>query len=801
MGINRFYNPSLPEYTSQFVEDKTPWESIIGFEQDKIQRAEKTDAAAGEIDALSRSVVGGLSSEGLAQEVKDRYKQRIQSWQQKHGDSTYSVPAMRELTRINADFHGDPDVQLVMKDYQDSELHKKMILQSKPGMINPNVDPNTGQYRQYKSGDQYSPYDPLLDLRGYFTDIYKNIPAQVDTKDLEGYQMPFIDKNTGKPVVDSEGNPVNVNYTQQETIQSRNEEMMRPATEKAVADIISSQGPEARYFAKLAGKHVSELTPEDIMPYTKPYQKENVIYERDVKTTPIGQSSGRASGTKKEPEKESNKIFSTPMQKIVPLQNTPGGGELKSLSNIGFWKSNRIGKVDKFYESELGQKYYKKVTENPDLMFSGENLRDEEGKVLTDYSLGFKSPENRWKPTMQKMIFDDPWGTRPYIESYFDSKIASLPDKNSKEAKDLKSKKDEVMTWIDEELKDQKVNEKIQQTDVEKNKLLYAYNATRNLPGELYQSVKIDDINNLTPQQKYTLQRINKAYDSQINEVGVRPDIEVWSMPGDPNYTKNMMEEWTTAFTGIVPDANGEIKLNTEASAQFSGQRVVDLNNPDKPEMDADEKNSLFKKGKTFKVTGKLKDETSQYGPGMYQISTSDGLYLIEGDKREVEKNRLSYNINTFNLPQAKGESNFFAVRGPLNTQDGIIFETIDRFNNIDNKKGSRPTDVWMNVAEDFLGTTDDSEVIFRVYQADPNNIKDASYANLYDEKKNPNGYIVYPAQVDPTSRAIDPVMAELQAYNIWIDVNEKRGTIKKPTAAAHRENHRNAVLFYINNR
>lgn len=181
--VNRFYNPSLPTYTSQFVEDKTPWNEMLALEQNKIQRIDQATEASGKVNAIIGSLQGGAKTQDIAPQIRDQYMNEVKGWQERWGDNMANVNAVRELTQLNSKFLSDPVVQKVMEDKKNYDYFKQLEMTAKEGDVNVNINPVTGKYYQIGMNDPLTNYSPFANERTYLAPFYKSTtPVKGETK-------------------------------------------------------------------------------------------------------------------------------------------------------------------------------------------------------------------------------------------------------------------------------------------------------------------------------------------------------------------------------------------------------------------------------------------------------------------------------------------------------------------------------------------------------------------------------------------------------------------------------------------
>ena len=116
MPINRFYQPSAPRYTSQFIEDRYPEELIMQAGAMKYGQQQQFAKDVGEISGLNAATPYGYRTTDIAPIVRKKYSDRINEFQTRFATSYDSPQAVMELTKLRTEFQSDPDRQLMIMD-------------------------------------------------------------------------------------------------------------------------------------------------------------------------------------------------------------------------------------------------------------------------------------------------------------------------------------------------------------------------------------------------------------------------------------------------------------------------------------------------------------------------------------------------------------------------------------------------------------------------------------------------------------------------------------------------------------
>jgi hypothetical protein len=203
--MNRYYRPSAPKYTSQFVEEQYPTDMMLGVMNMKAQQQSEFAKSVGTLQALASSIPNGLRTETMAPMVRDDWSNKIRDWSTKNMNNYDSPQAIAELASLHTSFQSDPNIQLLKKDAADSEMYVKMLMQSGASDIDMNIDERTGTLAQFQPGDYYQPYRPFVkdpDVTKRILEEFSLVPENEYTSSYLSYTQ------------DAQGNVVPIHGTQ-----------------------------------------------------------------------------------------------------------------------------------------------------------------------------------------------------------------------------------------------------------------------------------------------------------------------------------------------------------------------------------------------------------------------------------------------------------------------------------------------------------------------------------------------------------------------------------------------------------
>jgi hypothetical protein len=752
MGINRFYTPALPVYTSQFVEDKSPYSEMINFEQEKLQRGEKAIALAEETNALTGSLIPGYQTKGMTPLVTDKYKQKVNKWMQDYGETSYSIPALRELSKINAEFRSDPDVKTIQQDREAASLYDRWI--SDPlyrREADPNINPETGDVRQLISGQGFSQYQRPTQ--------YANILDEVN----ESYRQVETETSSGEPstIWVPGPNGVDVAAMKTTTYEQRSPEKLAANRKQLVQQILNTETPGSRYLKattspdKWNEDYINQIISREEEKYKTRSFKDNYEYLP-------GQT--KTSGKKKSQIQQIDMTFDLPLEPMNPgyfFDDGTNEGDLSKMSTLKVFKDTKLLN----YGDNL--EYYAKVKDDPEALLGlhSVNVIGEDGKerkidAKTPLGIGSDSKMMR-NALLTTRLVEDAYGTKKMFEEYFAKKEVEVTGKWEKKA--LEEEKEDVLKTIDKTLDKLNINENAFDNDFSESKtinaaLAYGFNDPDN-PFKSETELLIKGSKDFTPKENMWLKSNLKKFEKEQSKTVGFGQVIAFD-PEDQAYVSEKLG-------GLTMDTQGRFTGEGGLSSALIGGRWVDPENPNH-EFDKDEKKSIAKKDEAFFVYGMVDPRTSQYGPGMLSVTIGDKQYYIEGPNELVEPQRFSNNAFSYNLPNRAGQGDLFAVR---NIGPGQQLQVVDRWNNIEGKMGPNRNDTWMSVRRN--PRTEQLEL--NVFQGNPREMEGESpIKKPFDSKNNPQGYMTAP--LGSYSSDIDDLHMRYMAARAFLEMKKKKG-------------------------
>jgi hypothetical protein len=166
--MNRFYQPSLPRYTSQFIDQPLPAEMMFKAGEAKHQQQMQFAQDVAEVSSMTTINPPGYRTEELASGVNKKYEQKVDDFVSKYGDKYDSPQAMMELYKLHSDWTRDPQVQLIKRDREEGDKQwNAMVAKTKTYNtdIKPGIDPRTGMLYQFGPNDTYRPHSPFVETQ------------------------------------------------------------------------------------------------------------------------------------------------------------------------------------------------------------------------------------------------------------------------------------------------------------------------------------------------------------------------------------------------------------------------------------------------------------------------------------------------------------------------------------------------------------------------------------------------------------------------------------------------------------
>ena len=714
MGQNRFYTPALPKYTSQFVQDQTPWEALFAWEDQKLARTDAALAGSAKAQSQFTSLQPGYRTGSIAPEVIKEFEDELTGWQEKHKGALGSIPAMSDLTKLQGKFQADKRVKMVQQDFAANEYWDRM--RSDPNYrseTDPNVYPETGMPKQFTSEDEFNPYanavyigDQAKELRERFghlkMDISEGDPTYETIKDRES------------------GKSIDVLMSRRYGNLGAESEKIVGARKAYVDELISGTTQMGQYYKQLYGEDFTREKAEKIVKGGEnQYYVENQLI--DSSFVPIGT-------TTKTDSEDNVYEFDATTRVQVPPDNAGGSGEsaISKGKSIGAgFREWRMG----LFKGANGENYYQNVKSDPAAMVGGKTIDPETGKTLRrENTVGITN-----KDIITRAMFEQPYTTISKFDEFWNESLSNS-DLSESERKKIEKEKVKYDKYISNAIEKYKIGDPAFNSDIELNKAMSTIAESRAAGFEdIYDGPEIDDIYNLTPEQAVKLRVAKEKYDNEIMDRGY--------IPGLIGFGEEVQQEFTSRFAGLHVDSNGIVKTDKGIPEQLAGAVII---NPEDPNdfIKVEDKKNFYKKGDPLSVTGMYENTRSQYGPGVFSITTGDKNYLVRGPKEFVEPYEFTNVIHTHEHPKNNDEGDYFAFRGISNKGN---LDVRYRWNR--ETKPADAADVWMNVSLDRIEKPDQPRYVVRMFQKDPNSTDDDSYLRLYNEEDNPNGYHNYSIQ------------------------------------------------------
>jgi hypothetical protein len=751
--VNRFYTPALPQYTSQFVEEQTPWNALIALEDQKLARTDAALAGAAKAESQFTSLTPGYRTGELSPQVIRDYESQLANWQEKHKGSLYSVPAMRDLTKLQGSFQADPRVKTIQQDFAQNEYYDRLRAnRDYRAETDPNIDPDTRQLRQFGAESQFTPYDQP---------VYIGDQAEELRERFASLEPDITSSEAWKTIVNPDDPSQTVDVIERKRVGNLGPESEKvvAAREAYVQELMRGDTEMGRFYQQRYGKEFTEEKARQIVRglENQYYVKNKLI---DSSFIPSG------SRTKTDDDIKSAYEFDATTQEQIPADNSgPGEAPIRRSTEIGAgFREWRMG----LFGGGNGENYYQAVKNDPAAMIAGRTVDTETGKSISKGSTyGITD-----KDIVTRAMYEQPYTTIQNFESFWEESLADPSNLSEADRNKIERKKKLYDSYIEKAKERYKIGEPSYTNDIELNKSMSAVAESAAAGFEdVYDGPPIDDLQNLTPEQAVKLRIATEKYDNEIMDRG--------HIPGFFAFNEDVAQSFTSVFAGLPVGPRG--KVETEDGGlpeQLAGAVII---NPDDPNdfVKVKDKKGFYNKGDALYVSGMYENTSSQYGPGVFSITTGGKNYLVRGPKEFVEPYEFTNAIHSHELEKNNDEGDFFAFRGKDNKGN---YDIRYRWNK--ETKPADAADVWMNVALDRVEDPNDPKYVLRVFQKDPHAADDDSYLRAYDEETNPNGYYNYPIVDEagntynkayrPTDQAV-----ERKAMGAWLGWMVESGQIK----------------------
>jgi len=390
--MNRFYRPSAPRYTSQFVEDQYPMDMILQAGAMKYQNKQKMAGDIAEFSAMANVLPAGNRTQEMAPIVRQNWDKRINDTITKYSSSYDSPQAMMEFTKLKQEWQRDPDVQLMKYDYEVGNKEWEEIRKSPTYAMDKkgeNINPQTGMLKQFRPGDSYKPYAPVTKYAAW------DEKAMNEYKTIE-LQSKYVKQR--KPYKDELGN-VGMEEVQGE-VQYRDPKMIQEKTLSMAQNVINRSTPEGSYvFEDLKEKLGRIPTVADAVQYYKPIESSAVAYKENFQTN-WNENTGGGSGSGTGITGMNNGqgvTFRTPISVKTEGTARVGVSDIRQINTDKIFGNTREMNA---YEKALQKRV---LASNPTLDKEGQ-LKEMKRIIKEERDRPYSLKYNYWGPEVEKEV-------------------------------------------------------------------------------------------------------------------------------------------------------------------------------------------------------------------------------------------------------------------------------------------------------------------------------------------------------------------------------------------------------------
>jgi len=682
---------------------------MIALEQQKIGRSDAALAGAAEAESYINSLMPGYRTEDITPKVISDYEKQLDQWQEKHGQQLYSVPAMRDLTRIQGKFQADQRVKNIQLDREQNAFYDRF--RASP-LYDPDTDPNLdpeGRVRQL-GAEEYRQYEnPVL-----FANIQDEIDEQLKSIEPRSEQFSRIKELTHEkygtmPVIEQGRRNV------------LDESDFNAVREDVVASIMRADTKGGKYIKAKLGE---DFTEENVREMVR--ERERLRYI-DQPMTSVSQISGlnRAS--------DDDSIFTG--------QQFPGAAEeiidKERLPNLEVDKVNIVDKarlfdISKTMDFSGNREVYNKIKDDPAALLDNDVTRKNfiRNRALDDYYGTEEMFNTYFQGELEKYGLNIVGKSDQYIKNY----INNIKDKDQKrEASKLNKKRKDVDGWLEQVDEKFNIEGSAFDSDNDLMEAVHIFEVTKNDPDYEWDGFEnidlIEDHEDLGKKQKnQLLKNVRNWMGSELGKVTYPRIIPFSAKSSDPNSVQNI----TGQMIGIQMNTNGEVVADASPNSIYMGSAVIRPGNKPEDQLTPKEKRKILPEGSVASVTGMVNPETTGLGPGWLSLTIGDQQYYMRGSDEFVESQRLGWNLYSYEVPKNANVGEMFAVRG-TDKRTGLPV-VIDRWNK--DKMGRDENDVWMNtVYNPYTG-----KVTLKVYNQDPF-VSDKRGVRFVGSDENPEGF------------------------------------------------------------
>lgn len=366
--MNRYYRPSAPRYTSQFVQEQYPTELLMQTGAMKYQNKQKIAGEMAELSALTNVLPAGNRTQEMANEVRAEWDNNINELINKYSNNYDSPQALMEFTKLKQRFQRDPDIQLMKQDYEIGNKQWEDIRKSPTFLLDKkgdNINPETEQLWQFSRGDQYRDYSPVTRYVDWEEEASKGLRSIPKQGRYVKERRPYTDElgNTGMEEVQGQISERDPNSIVEQTI-------------SMAENVLNRSTPAGAYlYEDLKERFGRPPTMEEVLKVYEPIAKGAVERSENIHT--LWKEQNNAGGRSREgfnPDAVSNVTDPYPVggrtgadiskNEIRLMKNTnkflktlPEGKEIDFKNNEKY--NNILAKIQKEVDPEIRTKTFK----------------------------------------------------------------------------------------------------------------------------------------------------------------------------------------------------------------------------------------------------------------------------------------------------------------------------------------------------------------------------------------------------------------------------------------------------------
>jgi len=390
--MNRYYRPSAPRYTSQFVEDQYPMDMILQSGAMKYQQKQQFAENVGQLNALNASLTPGYRTMRMAPEVISSWDKKINDTIARLGNNYDSPSALMEFSKLKTQWERDPNVNLIKydremgnKEWDDYKKSPTLNLD-----INPNADPRTGMLKQFNPGDTYTPYSPLIkyaDVPERAINEYKTI----ETQKRSGFKEEAYTDPYGRPGI----------RKVQTDVEYRDPNMINEKTQSLIERTKAKSEPWSAYhYEDLKRKLGRNPTDAEIARSFEPFARSSMVANETSRTNTdvVDLTKGTEGGTGITGMNSGQGItFRTPISVRTEGTARVGVSDIRQIdTDKMFGKTREMNPYEKALQKRV-------LASNPNLDREGQ-LKEMKRIIKEERDRPYTLKYNYWGPDVEKEV-------------------------------------------------------------------------------------------------------------------------------------------------------------------------------------------------------------------------------------------------------------------------------------------------------------------------------------------------------------------------------------------------------------